>query len=404
MFDGWRCRHEGVAGEPSERTAFPAIRTRRRSAGPSAAASLTDSARWKSSDWRFYISVYICTSIANQEKPVIYQPCRRLRHERQRPAAAAGRVRRRASRTPHEQVENQQGVNYENHRSLAAPLRRRPRPAAAGGSRAGADESVPERAGSDVRDSQRQRRSVRCRQHVGVELRERLRRRHGVLPDDRRLVRDLAICPGFTATQSSIAWIGQRLASHGFVVMTINTNSTFDQPPSRATQLMAALRYLTNSSNSTVRARVDANRLGVAGHSMGGGGTLMAARDNPSLKAAVPMTPWSQTKSFSTVRVPTHHLRRGERFGCAGLVALDSVLHQPARLARQGVRGAQRRQPSSRRTAPIRRSGATRCRGPSASWTTTRATTRSCAARRTRRSRRRRCSPTIARRVRTSRR
>jgi len=115
----------------------------------------------------------------------------------------------------------------------------------------------------------------------------------------------VAICPGFTATQSSIAWIGQRLASHGFVAMTINTNSTFDQPPSRATQLMAALRYLTNNSNSTVRARVDTSRLGVAGHSMGGGGTLMAARDNPSLKAAVPMTPWSQTKSFSTVRVPT---------------------------------------------------------------------------------------------------
>jgi predicted dienelactone hydrolase len=115
----------------------------------------------------------------------------------------------------------------------------------------------------------------------------------------------VAICPGFTATQSSIAWIGRRMASHGFVVMTINTNSTLDQPASRATQLMAALRYLTSSSNSTVRARVDANRLGVAGHSMGGGGSLMAARDNASLKAAVPMTPWSQTKSFSTVRVPT---------------------------------------------------------------------------------------------------
>jgi triacylglycerol lipase len=115
----------------------------------------------------------------------------------------------------------------------------------------------------------------------------------------------IAICPGFTATQSSIAWIGRRIATHGFVVITINTNSTLDQPPSRSTQLMAALRYLTNSSNSTVRARVDATRLGVGGHSMGGGGTLMAVRDNPSLKAAVPMTPWSSTKSFSTVRVPT---------------------------------------------------------------------------------------------------
>jgi predicted dienelactone hydrolase len=115
----------------------------------------------------------------------------------------------------------------------------------------------------------------------------------------------LALCPGFTATQSSIAWIGRRLATHGFVVITINTNSTFDQPPSRATQLMAALRYLTNSSSTTVRSRIDANRLGVGGHSMGGGGTLMATRDNPTLKVGIPMTPWSTTKSFSTVRVPT---------------------------------------------------------------------------------------------------
>ena len=115
----------------------------------------------------------------------------------------------------------------------------------------------------------------------------------------------LAISPGFTATQSSIAWLGRRISTHGFVVITIDTNSTLDQPPSRATQLMAALRHVTDLSNSTVRSRVDASRRGVAGHSMGGGGTLIAARDNPSLKAAVPLTAWSTTKIFSTVQVPT---------------------------------------------------------------------------------------------------
>lgn len=115
----------------------------------------------------------------------------------------------------------------------------------------------------------------------------------------------LAISPGFTATQSSIAWLGRRVATHGFVAITINTNSTLDQPPSRATQLMAALRHVTDSSNATVRSRVDASRRGVAGHSMGGGGTLMAARDNPTLKAAVPLTAWSTTKTFSTMQVPT---------------------------------------------------------------------------------------------------
>lgn len=115
----------------------------------------------------------------------------------------------------------------------------------------------------------------------------------------------LAISPGFTATQSSIAWLGRRIATHGFVVITIDTNSTLDQPASRATQLMAALRHVTDSASSTVRSRVDASRRGVAGHSMGGGGTLIAARDNPSLKAAVPLTAWSTTKTFSSMQVPT---------------------------------------------------------------------------------------------------
>jgi dienelactone hydrolase len=115
----------------------------------------------------------------------------------------------------------------------------------------------------------------------------------------------VAISPGYTARQSSIAWLGRRLATHGFVVITIDTNSTLDQPPSRATQLMAALNHVVNNANSTVRSRVDASKLAVAGHSMGGGGSLIAAENNPSLKAAYPLTPWSVSKNYSSVRVPT---------------------------------------------------------------------------------------------------
>jgi len=113
----------------------------------------------------------------------------------------------------------------------------------------------------------------------------------------------VAISPGFTATQSSISWIGPRLASQGFVVITIDTLSIYDQPDSRGDQLRAALRYLTDSSS--VRARIDASRLAVAGHSMGGGGSLEAAADQPTLQAAVPLAPWHTTKTWSSLRVPT---------------------------------------------------------------------------------------------------
>lgn len=39
----------------------------------------------------------------------------------------------------------------------------------------------------------------------------------------------VAVCPGFVSAQSSIAQISRRLATHGFVVVTIDTN-TFDSP------------------------------------------------------------------------------------------------------------------------------------------------------------------------------
>lgn len=113
----------------------------------------------------------------------------------------------------------------------------------------------------------------------------------------------VAIAPGFTATRSSMAWLARRVASHGFVVININTNSTFDQPASRGAQLLDALDYLVGSSS--VRSRVDGSRQAVMGHSMGGGGALEAISDRPSIQAAVPLTPWNLDKSWGEVRTPT---------------------------------------------------------------------------------------------------
>lgn len=113
----------------------------------------------------------------------------------------------------------------------------------------------------------------------------------------------VAISPGYTARQSSIAWLGPRLASQGFVVMTIDTRSTSDQPSARGDQLRAALAYLT--TQSSVRTRVDATRLAVMGHSMGGGGALEAAKDDPSLQAAIPLTPWNIDKTWPEIATPT---------------------------------------------------------------------------------------------------
>lgn len=113
----------------------------------------------------------------------------------------------------------------------------------------------------------------------------------------------VAISPGYTETQSAISWFGPRLASHGFVVITFNTNSGWDQPAARGTQLLAALDYLTGSS--VVKARIDATRLAVMGHSMGGGGSLEAIKTRPALQAAVPLAPWHTDKTWPEPTTPT---------------------------------------------------------------------------------------------------
>lgn len=114
----------------------------------------------------------------------------------------------------------------------------------------------------------------------------------------------VAAVPGYTARWSAEgAWMGPWLASFGFVVIGIDTNSPNDYDTARGTQLLAALDYLTQ--RSPVRDRVDPNRLGVIGHSMGGGGAISAAVRRPSLKAALPLAPFSPSQNLSNLRVPT---------------------------------------------------------------------------------------------------
>jgi dienelactone hydrolase len=113
----------------------------------------------------------------------------------------------------------------------------------------------------------------------------------------------VAFAPGFLGTTAHYPWVGPRIASQGFVVFVIDTNSRLDTPTRRADQLLAALDYLVTTS--PVRTRVDADRLAVAGHSMGGGGTVEAAGDRPALEAAVALQPLHSDKTWPGVQVPT---------------------------------------------------------------------------------------------------
>jgi dienelactone hydrolase len=117
----------------------------------------------------------------------------------------------------------------------------------------------------------------------------------------------ISIVPGFVSYQNSIAWWGPRLASHGFVVVTIDTLTTLDQPDSRSTQQLRALDQvvaLGSNSRSPLYNKIDSTRTGVMGWSMGGGGSLISAQRRPSIKAAAPQAPWNVSSNFSSLTVP----------------------------------------------------------------------------------------------------
>lgn len=118
----------------------------------------------------------------------------------------------------------------------------------------------------------------------------------------------VAVCPGFLANQSTIRDISRRLATHGFVVVTIDTNSIFDYPPSRANQLIAALSKVTSLTTGPAAGKMDTSRLAVAGWSMGGGGTMLATGMTPGLKAGVAFAPWAQGNNVGSSAVPLSFL------------------------------------------------------------------------------------------------
>jgi len=118
----------------------------------------------------------------------------------------------------------------------------------------------------------------------------------------------ISIAPGFLEDQTAIAGWGPRLASNGFVVITFNTTNNLIQPDQRSQEQRQALTYVINQSNnasSPIAGKVDPNRKGVAGHSMGGGATLISANADPSIRAAMPLAPWNGSANFPNLRVPT---------------------------------------------------------------------------------------------------
>lgn len=114
------------------------------------------------------------------------------------------------------------------------------------------------------------------------------------------------VVPGFTAYQNSIMNWGPFLASNGIVTMTIDTATTGDLPAQRAGELLDALKDCVNENeraDSPLKGKIDKNTTALMGWSMGGGGTLIAASQTPTLKAGIGLCAWGPTGGAMT-KVP----------------------------------------------------------------------------------------------------
>ena len=118
----------------------------------------------------------------------------------------------------------------------------------------------------------------------------------------------VVMVPGFLAFQAVYDWLVSRVASHGFVVVNMDTVGRGDYPDERAEQAAGALRHvvsLAQAGTAPYAPVADTSRRAVMGNSMGGGASLSAAVVDPTLKAVVALQPWHTTKSFTGVASPT---------------------------------------------------------------------------------------------------
>jgi triacylglycerol lipase len=120
----------------------------------------------------------------------------------------------------------------------------------------------------------------------------------------------VVISPGFFERQENISWWGNYLASHGFAVITFDTNELNDLPPLRADALLATIGLLRGENSrqgSAVRGKILQDSMAVMGHSMGGTAALLLANEkSDEIKAAIPFNAGGvPNANFSSVAVPT---------------------------------------------------------------------------------------------------
>ena len=127
-------------------------------------------------------------------------------------------------------------------------------------------------------------------------------------------IASVVLVPGYRGTQAAYDWWGPTLASLGIATMIIDTNTPEDSLEARKNALVAAVGFLAaenSKDGSPLKGKMDTSKIGIMGHSLGGGASLAAAVElGDRIGAVVALTPYccelrqSFTGSYANLTVP----------------------------------------------------------------------------------------------------
>ena len=123
----------------------------------------------------------------------------------------------------------------------------------------------------------------------------------------------LVFCPPYTGSQIMYRDWGPFFASHGIVMVLMDTETTMDQVDQRAPQqreVLDALKSKNSDPGSPLYGKLDTSRMGVTGWSMGGGATWINSAEYPGLKTAMSLaghnlTSLNRSSRGDNTRIPT---------------------------------------------------------------------------------------------------